>query len=446
MSGYEQRIGIIGAGCAGLTAAEELRSLGYRDITILEARGRAGGQCVSETTEDGGGKPLIYDSGTVWAIPSPHIARYARRHGLPGDRLLRRPGLRYVDLRQGGKVTHPFAVGVKGHVSTARRAFELGRYLLTMERFRRRDPPGFTGSIDDPLLTGTIDDWFAARSLSFPFDALFPIVGNALTGGHVASVPAIYYLKILALLQRFSLPTLLRLELPHFAAGNDALWRRIGTTHDLRHGEAVRRIVRGDQVRVETSRAVHEFDRVIWAAPLDRFAEIADATPDERDIFGRVRHTCRSVVTCRVQGLPPKPVMYQVIGLPDSREVLPYSFYEVRAGSGVYNFYSHLRYPDDDTPRATLDEVLRGIEALLARFDATLVEVHKARVWDKFFPHFTGEDLRAGVHARIDAMQGRGGMYFVGELLANVSVPLNVEFAVELVHRHFAQRMLPVAS
>jgi len=138
--------------------------------------------------------------------------------------------------------------------------------------------------------------------------------------------------------------------------------------------------------------------------------------------------------------------MYQVIGLPGSCEVLPYSFYEVRAGSGVYNFYSHLRYPDDDTPRATLDEVVRGIEALLTRFDATLVEVHKARVWDKFFPHFAGEDLRARVHARIDAMQGRGGVYFVGELLANVSVPLNVEFAVDLVHRHFAQRMLPVAS
>jgi hypothetical protein len=327
-----------------------------------------------------------------------------------------------------------------------RRILELARYLVTMGRFRRRDPPGFTGSIEDPTATGKIEDWFSARSLRFPFDALFPIAGNALTGGHAPSVPAIYYLKLLALLQRFSLPTLLGLRFPHFAAGNDTLWRRIAASHDTRHGEAVRRLVRGACVTVETSRAVHEFDRVIWTAPLDRFAEIADASDDERDLFGRVRHTCRSVVTCRVAGLPQRPIMYQAIGIPDGPEVLPYSWYEVRAGSGIYNFYSHLRYPDEHTPRATLGEVVRGIESMLARFGATLVEVHRARVWDKFFPHFGGDDLRAGIHARLDAMQGRGGLYFAGELLAHVSVPLNVEYAVDLVHRHFGQRMLPAAA
>ena len=439
-TGLDQRIGVVGAGCTGLAAAEELRSLGYRRITILEARGRAGGQCVSETMEDAEGRPVRYDSGTVWAIPSPQIARLARRHGVTGGGLLRRPGLRYVDLRREGRVSHPFAVG---EVSAARRVAELGRYLLTMEKFRRRDPLGFIGSLTDPTMTGSIDEWFDARSLRFPFEALFPIVGNALTGGHVASVPAIYYLKILALLQRFSLPTLLRLELPHFAAGNDALWRKVAATHDMRTGEAVRRVVRGEHVAVETSRAAYEFDRVIWAAPLDRFAEIADATPEERDIFSRVRHTCRSVVTCRVRGLPPRPIMYQVLGIPDAPgEALPYSFYEVRAGTGVYNFYSHLRYPDDPSPRANLDAVVAGIDTLLARFGASVVEVQRARVWDKFFPHFTGADLRAGVHARLEALQGASGLYFVGELLAHVSVPLNVEFAVDLVQRHFGQRAL----
>lgn len=445
-TGHDLRVGIIGAGCAGLAAAEELRTLGYHRVTILEARTRAGGQCVSETTEDAEGRPVIYDSGTVWAIPSPHITRYAQRYGLPDARLPRRPALRYVDLRREGRLSHPFMVEVNGRVSAVRRALELGRYLVTMERFRRRDPPGFTNSIEDPTSTGRIEDWFASRSLRFPFAALFPIVGNALTGGHVPRVPAIYYLKLLALLQRFSLPTLISLRFPHFAAGNDALWRRMAASHDTRHGEVVRRIVRGACVTVETSRMVHEFDRVIWTAPLDRFAEIAEATDDERDLFGRVRHACRSVVTCRVQGLRSRPIMYQAIGIPDGREVLPYSWYEVRAGSGIYNFYSHLRYPDEILQRATLGEAVSGIESMLSRFGATLVEVHRARVWDKFFPHFCGDDLRAGIHARLDAMQGRGGLYFAGELLAHVSVPLNVEFAVDLVHRHFGQRMLAAAA
>ncbi|MBD2526199.1 NAD(P)-binding protein, partial [Nostoc sp. FACHB-133] len=38
------RIGIIGAGCAGLTAAEELHDLGYKNITIIDAKNRVGGK------------------------------------------------------------------------------------------------------------------------------------------------------------------------------------------------------------------------------------------------------------------------------------------------------------------------------------------------------------------------------------------------------------------
>jgi protoporphyrinogen oxidase len=36
------RIGIVGAGCTGLTAAEELHDLGYKNITIIDAKNRVG--------------------------------------------------------------------------------------------------------------------------------------------------------------------------------------------------------------------------------------------------------------------------------------------------------------------------------------------------------------------------------------------------------------------
>ncbi|MEH2151684.1 NAD(P)-binding protein [Nostoc sp.] len=41
------RIGIVGAGCTGLTAAEELRYLGYKNITIIDAKNRVGGKTYS---------------------------------------------------------------------------------------------------------------------------------------------------------------------------------------------------------------------------------------------------------------------------------------------------------------------------------------------------------------------------------------------------------------
>ncbi len=45
------RIGIIGAGAAGLTAAHYLKKQGYENITLLEKEGRIGGKCDSLTYE-----------------------------------------------------------------------------------------------------------------------------------------------------------------------------------------------------------------------------------------------------------------------------------------------------------------------------------------------------------------------------------------------------------
>lgn len=45
------RIAILGAGCAGLTCADELRALGYENTTLFEARARAMLWCIMPTRE-----------------------------------------------------------------------------------------------------------------------------------------------------------------------------------------------------------------------------------------------------------------------------------------------------------------------------------------------------------------------------------------------------------
>jgi protoporphyrinogen/coproporphyrinogen III oxidase len=57
-------IGIVGAGCAGLSAAETLRDLGYERITILERRGRAGGKSHSFVHHQGT-EQVVVEGGTV---------------------------------------------------------------------------------------------------------------------------------------------------------------------------------------------------------------------------------------------------------------------------------------------------------------------------------------------------------------------------------------------
>ena len=56
----DQRIGIIGAGVSGLTAAHHLRRAGYGHVTLLERESRAGGKCCSVEVDS-----RIYEMGAV---------------------------------------------------------------------------------------------------------------------------------------------------------------------------------------------------------------------------------------------------------------------------------------------------------------------------------------------------------------------------------------------
>ena len=56
------RIGIVGAGMAGLKAYRILKQAGFKDLTILEARSRIGGRVHSIEVEDG----LKINLGASW--------------------------------------------------------------------------------------------------------------------------------------------------------------------------------------------------------------------------------------------------------------------------------------------------------------------------------------------------------------------------------------------
>ena len=287
-----------------------------------------------------------------------------------------------------------------------------------------------------PELFGGAREWFEAKGCGRLFDILFPIVGNTLSGGYVADVPAIYYVQTLMLLLRYSARTLARLDLPYAEGGHAELWRRIAAEHDVRYGAAVRAVRRAEEIEVETTRDVHRGDVLLWAAPLDRFATIADADSDEEAAFSGIRTFSRSVVTCEVRGID-RYVMVQLRGLAaaDPRG-LPYSAYEVQPGVGIYNFYSFLRYPGSEKSRSG-DEVRQGIDALVRRLGAEVVDVRSEANWGSFFPHFDRERLMGGALQRIEALQGRRRTFFAGELLAHITVPLNAEYAEQLVARFF---------
>lgn len=134
-SGKGKKVVILGAGLAGLTAAYELRKLGY-ECEVLEARGFAGGRC--QTARQGfrlqelGGEEQVcrYDAGHYlnhgpWRIPLDHQSTlyYTRQFEVPLEIMVNDNDHAWVYLEDGGPLSKRRLRGaeikadMRGHVA-----------------------------------------------------------------------------------------------------------------------------------------------------------------------------------------------------------------------------------------------------------------------------------------------------------------------------------------
>lgn len=119
-SNKENKVVIIGAGLAGLAAADELVNAGY-DAAIVEARERAGGRVYTlrEPFTDG-----LYAEAGATRIPDNHHLTF---------HYIRQFGLRLAPFRPSGLST-VYYIGGKRHVTKRGKAFELPGNLTGEER------------------------------------------------------------------------------------------------------------------------------------------------------------------------------------------------------------------------------------------------------------------------------------------------------------------------
>lgn len=113
-SGKGIKVAVLGAGLAGLSAAYELRKLGYR-VQVLEARPYAGGRCQTArrgfTLRELGGEEqqCRFDRGHYinhgpWRIPLDHQStlHYAREFAVPLEVMVNENDHAWVYLEEGG--------------------------------------------------------------------------------------------------------------------------------------------------------------------------------------------------------------------------------------------------------------------------------------------------------------------------------------------------------
>ncbi len=223
-------VAVVGAGLAGLAAADALRRAG-RDVTVLEARDRVGGRVASRTLDNG----AVVELGAEFILPgNDTVLAYAERFGLG----LWDKGIRYGRREPRG------GIGVDPEQLSA--SLEVVRSALA-----RRT--GGTGLSAAELLAGLELDDGAREAITARVE-----VSSATTADRVAAA------ELAGLATHSDDPS------PSIAGGNqriaDALARELGGA--LRLGSPVERIAWDDDgTRLAVGGAELVAERVVLAVP-----------------------------------------------------------------------------------------------------------------------------------------------------------------------------------
>jgi|SRR5450830_392293 len=416
-------IAIVGAGPAGLTAAETLRQLGYDDVTVFEADDRVGGKVCSVPTPGG-----IVELGAVLASAECELVLG----------LAERFGVRRADypVPQRFLDEHGVRHDAAGFLASRYDAVTIARAVASYREALAR----CAAVCDDDLAVVPAD-------LQMPFDRYAALHGftpvaelarGALTGfgyGYHETVPALYLMKLIGwLLRPDGQGGLLPGEFFMFPDGFQGLWEALAREHNVRLSSPVTQLVRGgDGVRLTVAGTEQRFDAAIVAAPLHTVHRFMDLTEEERMLFGQLR-SHRYVVSA-----------FAATGLATG-EFLFLHENEQPARIGHMNAWAN-RNPA--TPmylgwqlapaQATPVELTALLAGDVAAAGGQLDRVALRREWD-YFPHVGQAALQGRFFERVARLQGEGKVWFAGGALHLETVEHSARQAKALVLRDFGPR------
>jgi len=408
------RIGIIGAGAAGLTAAETFRSKGYANVTILEKEGSAGGKCRSFDC-----KNRTYELGAgIIAANQKTVLALTQQEGVKVEQLK----FKLNNLFDPVSGKHHY-----DYLTTAEMIPFFWQFLLKFRRLclknNRIKEPGFYHM--DPALCLNFQEWTRLNGIELVgkyFERYFTGFGY----GYINEVPAAYVLKY------FSWETMksfIRKQIFVLPDGIQNLWKNIALKHDVRYNENIQEIARSEMITVKTNHQSFEFDKLIWSAPLDDFLGTTKPTKIESELFSKIKYYNYQTYALVLENFPNEhgfiPAHFN-----QQKKGQPIFWYKRFPDRNVYTFY--VIADDHQTEKEILTNISTCIEQLGGKVIEFICTVH----W-KYFPHVTTEDMLNGYYDRLQGIQGNKNTFFIGELLNFSMVNNTAEYAKDLIQQYF---------
>jgi predicted NAD/FAD-binding protein len=423
------RVAIIGGGISGLTAAQQLASLGYEDVVIFEKDADVGGKIKSFEYEK---RP--YELGAlIFNHEFTNVTLMADRYGQPSF-AASRPML----VEQDGTIlTYQELIRQRyGYIAFLIAAY---RMLYGGTSHPHERDVGFADQ--DSCLFRPMEEFASVHHIEAATDC----IDSFLTGcgyGYYEDIPALYLMKLAPIV----LKELIASGLPigeHqgwslFQNGWQEICRQMAGDLVVRLNSPVTQIRRSgaNDVEITANGLTERFARVILAMPLDETLKFMDATPLERDLFQRIRYLRYLVTLVEGEGLftasfKDHATMNSIGHI--NFIVQPY------ADRPVFQLYQLLGQ------NITVADALTLAQQDVGKINGKITKIITQKEW-RYFPHVTTQDLSLGYYDLLESLQGKNDTYYIGALLSFETVEQTAAYAKDLITRNFGRVRLRAAD
>lgn len=406
------RIAILGAGAAGLSAAEALKQKGYQRITIFERTDHVGGKCLSididsKTYELGAG--ILTENNTV-------PLRLANKYEIPIERAHFGQS---IFVNQNGQLISSQSLVLKLKVLWQL----LFRYRRILKQYQDLESPGFRNL--SPAITQPFDQ-FAKRHKIMDLANVFSLFLSGFGYCYSDHVPTAYVLKYV---NWKTIVAYLKNNVYIFPQGIQGLWTRVASEHDVRFKAEITKISRAGTITIETETGREEFDKLIVTTPLDETAWFMDLNRLEQALFDKILYLDYQTILCKVNNFVEK-TGYVPENFSREREGHPVFWYYRQAGHPIYSFYV---LTDKNISES---EVINNLRTFVRKMGGEIETVHQFIHWN-YFPHVETDELNNGFYDKLNELQGNRHTFYAGEILNFSCVGFTSEYAEYIVNRHF---------
>lgn len=466
MSDLKQRICIIGGGPAGLACGMYLEKKGYENYVIYEKLNKVGGKAWSpklKVTHDGKTEEKSFETGAIMGAITYHAVSEMEEFGgyyhkgpdfKPGEPNMRREFRTLdgaIDDWSNPKVDFSFKK-LFGLLKLKKQMKKLNQLMQT--KYVGYDCYGHIGVAKgeyygiskgvDGHCGATAENSFPnyikgtnpnLKDLALPFSEFCKLNGveevqriwiapfTSFGYGYFDEIPAALVMKYLDVTTALEF---VNLRLWTWQDGTQEIYNSVN--RKLKHpailNAEVVKVERPDgkvlvTVKKDGAETTEEFDKLIVTTPLDYFANYADATEEEKDLFGRIVHEryCDYIATFE-EGKSPNISGYLVENMVPERLGHAMVYYnrwqclDRDCPATVYALANHTGDPDKE-----FDDVMKTMDEDMARVGFPIKEKHFAQeVY--YCPHVSCEDYANGWYDKLEALQGNKNTFYAGEIIS----------------------------